>query len=349
MRLLLKKLVSTASYYPYEYTLGRLLYRTLVEYGFTVEEQEVGTGRFNLLATKNPTKGKSILFYGHIDTVLPSIKGKDVTAKFKNNRLYGLGALDMKAGLAAILEATKNTDHYVKILFCVDEEQYSQGAYKALERKEFFKDVELIISAEPNFGKGLHSVTTGRLGREVYTVTFTGEPTHIINQDFTDDPIERLILFMYQFQRNNNLLFRDIDTSARIRLIESKPNGMSTPAKASCEIEVLTGLNEGDLIEKWEFMFKVKFVPVDRPTPFLKPYFFKDIPHREKISGIIYAYTKKQMKLTKRASVGDDNVLATLGIPVITWGPDGEGAHTNEEWVDLSSVDTLIEMYKELL
>lgn len=55
------------------------------------------------------------------------------------------------------------------------------------------------------------------------------------------------------------------------------------------------------------------------------------------------------MQLHERSSVGDDNVLATLGIPVITWGPDGKGAHEADEWVDLESLKILSKMFKTLI
>lgn len=63
---------------------------------------------------------------------------------------------------------------------------------------------------------------------------------------------------------------------------------------------------------------------------------------------ILLETLNKEMQLYERSSVGDDNVLASLGIPVITWGPDGGNAHRAGEWVDLDSLQLLQEMYQKL-
>ena len=55
------------------------------------------------------------------------------------------------------------------------------------------------------------------------------------------------------------------------------------------------------------------------------------------------------MKKVARSSVGDDNVLATLRIPVITWGPSGGNAHSANEYVSEKSLDTFVNMYSDLL
>ena len=55
------------------------------------------------------------------------------------------------------------------------------------------------------------------------------------------------------------------------------------------------------------------------------------------------------MNLYTRMSVGDDNALATLGIPVITWGPDGGNAHAPNEYVTKTSLEKLSKMFYEFL
>lgn len=68
--------------------------------------------RYNLIGKfKGDSKGKSILFNGHIDTMPPGELNKWDTDPFmptiKNGRLYGLGAADMKSGLMASIMAVK--------------------------------------------------------------------------------------------------------------------------------------------------------------------------------------------------------------------------------------------------
>jgi acetylornithine deacetylase len=41
----------------------------------------------------------------------------------------------------------------------------------------------------------------------------------------------------------------------------------------------------------------------------------------------------------------DAALLSAAGIPTVVMGPLGAGAHAKEEWVDLSSVEQMAEVY----
>src|SRR3989344_8231254 len=91
--------------------------------------------RYNLLASKGQGE-KSLLFYGHMDTVDVKEGWKtnpfEAVIKTENGKqiVYGLGANDMKGGLAAILLAIENEDvsnYQLKVDFVCDEEFWSYG------------------------------------------------------------------------------------------------------------------------------------------------------------------------------------------------------------------------------
>ena len=85
-------------------------------------------------------------------------------------KLYGLGARDMKGGLAAILTALDSAgDQHIKVLICVDEENISKGAWKAVvDRRDWFNDVKLVVSGDGATSQtsngGVTTVTLGRRG-----------------------------------------------------------------------------------------------------------------------------------------------------------------------------------------
>src|SRR3990167_8040732 len=157
---LLEQMVALKSIYPDEYRFGRFLQARLTDIGFLVMTQRISAKRFNIFAAKG--KGlQAVLFYGHMDTVPLTKLSKWKTTPFKliarNGKMYGLGAYDMKGGIATFLEACRRSDRYIKIFLAVDEENISEGAWSAIKcNKKFFSDVELIISPEPNFGTGLN-------------------------------------------------------------------------------------------------------------------------------------------------------------------------------------------------
>ena len=41
----------------------------------------------------------------------------------------------------------------------------------------------------------------------------------------------------------------------------------------------------------------------------------------------------------------DSALLAAAGIPTVIFGPNGEGAHAEVEWVDLASLEQCVEIY----
>lgn len=342
------------STYPKEKQISSLYEKLMIEAGFEVEEVYIDGERRNLLATKG-SGDQAILFYGHMDTVAP-VDGWS-TDPFepvvKDGKLYGLGSYDMKGGIAAILDATIDTDAYVKLMLAVDEENISEGAWKVLqERRDYFDDVALIVSAEPNFELGLHGITRGRTGRCVYQVNCQGKPVHIARHHEGIDAIEILVDFSKKLYQKRQLLFSSPQTVVQIRKLVAESIGMSVCGLASAEIEVLLGA--GDSVEDVNSILsaldeRVEIMPKPRKTPYLEGYYFDTFPYQDQIAQIVHAETGKAMTLHERSSVGDDNVLASLGIPVITWGPDGGNAHAADEYVDLESLRQLSKMYRALL
>src|SRR3989338_1206630 len=121
---LLRKLVSINSIFPNEKELVEFLEVYLKDLGFSVSRQFVSENRFNIIAEKG-SGSKSLLFYGHMDTV--PVYGSWNTNPFilseNEDLLYGLGVNDMKGGLVAILKAVENKnpkDYKLKIAFGVD-------------------------------------------------------------------------------------------------------------------------------------------------------------------------------------------------------------------------------------
>ncbi|MEE8183403.1 MAG: M20/M25/M40 family metallo-hydrolase, partial [Thermoplasmata archaeon] len=73
-----------------------------------------------------------------MDTVEPSFEWTKApfSATIEGGRLYGLGASDMKGGLAVLMDAFKSVQSprsNVIMSIVVDEEGVSTGAYKLLE------------------------------------------------------------------------------------------------------------------------------------------------------------------------------------------------------------------------
>ncbi|MBU0534870.1 MAG: M20/M25/M40 family metallo-hydrolase [Patescibacteria group bacterium] len=120
-----------------------------------VERQNVENNRANIIAYKN--KSPKIIFFGHMDTVPPKIETQNpFESREEDGKLYGLGSVDMKAGLAIMLEIAKvhKDSDDIAYVFTVDEEYEFKGAYKLIEKYVFRP--KFIISIEPTSLKVLN-------------------------------------------------------------------------------------------------------------------------------------------------------------------------------------------------
>jgi acetylornithine deacetylase len=158
----------------------------LSDLGFTTDITEVAAapGKFNLVATLGEGNG-GLLLAGHTDTV-PYDEGKWQTDPFtvveKDNRLYGLGTIDMKGFFAFVIEVLKTMDREkftkpLRILATADEETTMSGAQQISEQKHFCPDYAVI--GEPT---GMVPVTMHK-GHMSEGIRITGRSGHSSDPD----------------------------------------------------------------------------------------------------------------------------------------------------------------------
>ena len=96
-------------------------------------------GRPSLIITaKGKGSGKTLMLNAHLDTVGVEGMPEPFTPRYEGNRLYGRGAVDMKAGLAACMAViaevqTLNLAGDVLLTAVADEESDSVGMTQVLE------------------------------------------------------------------------------------------------------------------------------------------------------------------------------------------------------------------------
>ena len=125
------------------------------------------------LVVGEPREGK-ILLAGHTDTV--PLQGH-VGSMIEGDRLYGLGATDMKGGLAVMIHLLEDlgTDHLVGIFYAGEEGPMSGNQLgPILEEMEQLGSVEAGIVLEPT-SREMHVGCQGAINARV---VFEGEPAH---------------------------------------------------------------------------------------------------------------------------------------------------------------------------
>jgi len=122
------------------------LFEKLSDFGLKPEKQNVDGNRSNIVVKIRGTGQKKLVFNGHLDTVSGDGMQDPFTPKVSGGRVYGRGASDMKAGLAAMIEAAKaiissgvQLSGELILSFVVDEENSGIGTrrFLACEHPDF--------------------------------------------------------------------------------------------------------------------------------------------------------------------------------------------------------------------
>lgn len=371
---LLKKLTGINSIFPGERLIAGFLFDYLLNLGFTVKKQYISSERFNLLAEKGSGE-KAFMFYAHMDTV--PVYGKwladPFTLRVKGDKATGLGVADMKGGIAAILKAVENfvPDNYkLKVCFGVDEENFSEGAYK-LSLTDWLNDVKGILVPESSLPAGksekaASTITLGRKGRAVFTVKIYGRSAHGVEPEKGINAIEQAAKLAVAINQFEKILHPQLgENSFFIRRFEGKTLSLSIPDYAEIELDFhfvfpdtsetlkeklrkfIASLYEKNWLKAAEKSFEIEFSY--RPTPFLEPFVVS--PEEP----LVMIATKAVEKIYGEAtynygqSVADENIFGSRGIPTLTIGPLADNHHSAEEWVSLFSLEKLAEIYRLIL
>jgi succinyl-diaminopimelate desuccinylase len=161
---ILKKLVSINSVNPdiesgnNEIEVSNFVAEYLKKIGLEVHTQNVKDGRFNIVGIlKGSGKRKALMFNGHVDTVgIRNMTIDPLKPKIDSNKLYGRGACDMKAGIAAMMATLKTAadsrltlEGDLMISTVPGEEFDNVGARKLVETFSFSRPLVGIIVGEP--------------------------------------------------------------------------------------------------------------------------------------------------------------------------------------------------------
>lgn len=372
---LLEKIVGINSVFPNEKAVAIELEDLLKSLGFKIERHNTSKNRWNILAERG--KGKSsILFYGHMDTVpdYGDWKTDPLNLTSEGDKLYGLGACDMKGGIAAFLSAVSslNSDQKIKILLSPDEENISEGAWRvAEERKEWFSDVDLVLVGEPGASEnqigGVNVITLGRRGRVVFEITVFGKSAHGAHPEKGVNAISEASKIALEIEKMKLPVDKNLGSASLfIRKITGESTSLSIPDNAVIEVDRHLVIPETidsarkqieDLISEMystgklsknadkKIVVKVKA----RTTSYSMPY-VTDLSDAREIIDLIEKNFSKKAVINFGKSVADDNIFANvLGLSVVTIGPAGGNIHSSNEWISAKSLGEVTQLYKMII
>ena len=165
-------------------------------------------GRDNVAALHHPTHagGRSLMLQGHVDVVPEGAADLWTTPPFepsiRNNRLYGRGGGDMKAGLvsivmamAALRRAGLQPAGPVQLAAVIEEECTGNGALAVMHA---LPRPDACLIPEP--GPGFPALYVAEVGVVWAWVTVTGRPAHVREMHAGVNAIEAAYVLMERFR-----------------------------------------------------------------------------------------------------------------------------------------------------
>ena len=331
-----------------------LLQPLLEELGLSVSRHSFGEGRFSLVA-RRAGSGKAAMFTGHLDTVPLGTLAWTVDpfgGEIVDGRLYGRGACDMKAGVAAMIAAiAAEPDRTVTLVLTGGEETGAEGA-KALAEADLLGEAAFLVVGEPTANRFLH----GHKGALWLDACCTGITAHGSTPHLGDNALLKAAhavvrLEDYQFNAAPHAVMGS--PTLNIGTMQAGQNINSVPDRAEFTLDIRTvpGLSHDRVREQIGATAgeAVRFdTIVDLPAVWSPP-------EGAEMTALAATYTKatgRPVDATSAAYFTDASVLtpALGGIPTVICGPgDPALAHKTDEYCDIGAIGDAVSIYRHFL
>jgi acetylornithine deacetylase len=313
------------------------------------ELEEVLPGRPNVVVTaRGIGGGRTLMLNGHLDTVSAGGMERPFEGRIEGGRLYGRGSYDMKGALAAALVAALRAREArlpgdVVVACVIDEELGSAGTEHLLTRWE--ADAAIVCEPTDERVRIAHKGFTG------FEIEMPGRAAHGSRPDLGVDAIAAMGPVLTRLAELQARLGADSGHpllgpgSVHASLIEGGQEYSSYPARClvTGERRLVPGESEADLVGELDAL--VAGTPADARVTFGRDPF--ELSADDPFARLVEAAAGGD-GLHGIAFWTDAALLAGAGIPTVVYGPAGEGAHADEEWVDLASLERCADAYLEV-
>ena len=329
-----------------EAAAARLLAEWLERAGLEVSVHEVVPGRPNVVAVaRGSGGGRTLLLNGHLDTVGLLEPDGGLDARADGGRLYGRGAYDMKASLAAIASAgaecaRRGLRGDVIVTAVADEEAASIGTEALL--RHWHADAAIV--AEPTDER----LCIAHRGWLAFDIETAGRAAHGSRPDLGIDAIARMGGVLVAIEALDGALQEGprhplLGTgSVHASVIEGGQEYSSYPARCLLQGErrTIPGERRDEVEAELRGLLGGSGGSISFPFG-REP---MEVPVDEEIVRIVQERTGSH-EVFGAPFWTDAALFVNAGIPAVLLGPRGDGAHAAVEWVDLASVERCRDLY----
>ncbi|MFG0275204.1 MAG: M20/M25/M40 family metallo-hydrolase [Phycisphaerales bacterium] len=341
---------------PGESAIAQRCASLLENAGLVVETLESTPMRPSVLATLPGARaGRSLMLNAHLDTVGVDGMTEPFSARIDGRRLHGRGAYDMKGAAAACIEAAAavacsdiRLAGDLVVALVADEEVASLGMEEILARRT----TDCAIVTEPTDLR----LCLAHKGFAWFEVTTTGVAAHGSQHDLGVDANLRMGRFLARL----DALERDLRARTPHPLVGPPTLHAATIAggvgistySPRCTLRIERRLIPGETPQQAEAELRAIIDDLRREDPELRIDLRADLA-REPFEADPNGPTARAVAAACRTVTGaapaiigenpwmDSALLQAAGVDTVVVGPGGAGAHAEQEWVDLDSVERL--------
>ncbi len=355
-----------------EKNVAELIYGQLQSFGLQPKRIGATKNRPNVVCYWGPRRfRKSLILNGNMDTT-PA--GEDYTLEpfsgaVRDGKLFGVGAADMKGTLSAYVYAVKalldvgvKLDGRLILEFTVDEEP---GGCSELGTSYLLK--QGIRARAAIIGKpGTKKISIGNRGGYRFKLTTFGEAVHTGRRAWERKEAGRnAIMDMAKAA----VSLEDLEIPFKpARAFSGRTPVFTFPTKISGGVSVNTvpdksvaygdvRLMPGNSDRQVKIWIRERLASIPGLRYELEDLLFvpsTEIDRKEEVVEILAIQAKEVLgfspKVEGSGPWGDAWMLVTHDIPTVSgFGPDGEGHHGVNEWVDLESLQQVTEIYAQTI
>lgn len=327
--------------------------------GVATQVHECAPGRVSVVGVlKGSGGGRSLMLNGHLDTVALGNMKAPLEGRIEGGKVYGRGAYDMKGSVAACIAAAKTLVESrvrlrgdVVLALVADEEDASLGTMDIAKRYP----VDGAIVTEPTGGK----LAMAHRGFCWVRVVTHGFACHGSRYDLGVDAN----MMMGRYLSKLGQLEREVRTR--------RPHPLAGPPSLHAPV-IRGGVGSSIYSPKCELMIERRTAPGEERETVVADFrriaenlSREDESFRATVEEVLWrgAFEADPASAVAGAVAGsargvwgaeperagaafwtDAAILREAGADVVVYGPDGAGAHEDEEWVDVESVKRLVEV-----
>lgn len=371
--ILAQKLIQVPSVTPDTGACLQVLEAELTRLGFTCYPlvfEEEGYATVHNLYAEMGSGSPNFCYAGHTDVVAPgneaAWRSPPFSGEIINGKLYGRGAEDMKAAIAAFVAAAerflkkhngKPPKGSISLLLTGDEEGPGiNGTPKMLQwvRKQG-KALDVCLVGEPTNPDYLgQMVKIGRRGSMICELTVNGKQGHVAYPHLADNPVTKLVAMLHAlktYEIDQGTVYFPPSNLEVTTVDVGNPSVNVIPEKAFARFNIrFNDQHHSDDLKKWVHAV-CNGISSDYTLAFrVSGEAFLTLPGA--LSALVVDAVKKV--------TGHEPVLSTTGgtsdariikdyCPVVEFGTTGRTPHMVNEYVDVADIEALSRVYETVL